>query len=385
MMQPHKYHIRLNSQEKQALRQFKRNGKTERRLADRARIILWTADGVAVDEISTRLGLHRSTVIFWRQRFVAEQAHGRSVRERLCDRPRSGRPVQFTAAQVAQIKAVACEQPAKLELPLSRFSLSEIALWIKQADIVAAISTSTIWRLLHHDAIRPWYYRGWLFPRDPAFVAKASVILDLYQRRWQDQPLGPHDYVLSADEKSALQVLARPHPTLAPGAGQPGRYEFEYIRNGTLAYLAALDVGSGQVFGRTDVTTGIVPFGQLVDLVMQRPPYATAERVFWIVDGGSSHHPSTAPARLQQAYPNIRVVHTPTHASWLNQIEIYFSIVQRKVLTPMDLPDRTAVAERILQFQERYDRTAKPFRWKFTREDLQKRLQALADTKSENL
>jgi len=384
-MQPHKYHIHLDGQEKQALRQLKRNGKTERRLADRARIILWTADWVAVDEISTRLGLHRSTVIFWRQRFVEDQQQGRPVVERLRDRPRSGRPAQFTPAQVAQIKAVACEQPAKLELPLSRFSLGEIALWIQQADIVAAISVSTVWRLLHQDAIRPWYYRGWLFPRDPAFVTKASVILELYQRRWQGQPLGPRDYVLSADEKSALQVLARTHPTLAPAAGQPGRYEFEYVRNGTLAYLAALDVGSGQVFGRIDATTGIVPFGQLVDLVMQRAPYAAAERVFWIVDGGSSHHPSTAPARLQQAYPNIVVVHTPTHASWLNQIELYFSIVQRKVLTPLDLPDRVAVGERILNFQERYDRTAKPFRWKFTRQNLQDRLQALSDTKSDNL
>ena len=251
-MQPHKYHIHLDGQEKQALRQLKRNGKTERRLADRARIILWTADWVAVDEISTRLGLHRSTVIFWRQRFVEDQQQGRPVVERLRDRPRSGRPAQFTPAQVAQIKAVACEQPAKLELPLSRFSLGEIALWIKQADIVAAISVSTIWRLLHQDAIRPWYYRGWLFPRDPAFVAKASVILELYQRRWQDQPLGPHDYVLSADEKSALQVLARPHPTLAPAPGQPGRYEFEYVRNGTLAspsawrhWMSAADRSSG--------------------------------------------------------------------------------------------------------------------------------------------
>jgi hypothetical protein len=216
-------------------------------------------------------------------------------------------------------------------------------------------------------------------------VAQASVILELYQRRWQDQALGPHDYVLSVDEKSALQVLARPHPTLAPAAGQPGRDEFEYVRHGTLAYLAALDVGSGQVFGRIDATTGIVPFGQLVDRVMQRTPYATAERVFGIVDGGASHHPSSAPARLQQAYPNIVVVHTPTHASSLNQIEIYFSIVQRKVLTPLDLPDRVAVAERIVQFQERYDRTAKPFGWKFTRQNLQDRLQALADTKSENL
>ena len=98
-MQPHKYHIHLNGQEKQALRQLKRNGKTERRLADRARIILWTADWVAVDEISTRLGLHRSTVIFWRQRFVEDQQQGRPVVERLRDRPRSGRPVQFTPAR----------------------------------------------------------------------------------------------------------------------------------------------------------------------------------------------------------------------------------------------------------------------------------------------
>ena len=259
-MLPHKYHIRLNGQEKQALRQLKHNGKTERRLAARAPIILWTADWVAVDEINTRLGLHRTTVIFWRQRFVEDQQQGRPVVERLRDRPRSGRPAQCTAAQVAQIKAVACEQPAKLALPLSRFSLSEIALWIEQAAIVATISASTILRLLHQDAIRPWYYRGWLFPRDPDFVAKASVILDLYQRRWHGQPLGPHDYVLSADEKSALQVLARPHPTLPPCAGRPGRCEFEYVRNDTLAYLAALDVGSEQVFGRIDATTGIVPF-----------------------------------------------------------------------------------------------------------------------------
>lgn len=384
-MQPHKYHIHLKGQEKQALRQLKRKGKTERRLADRARIILWTAAWDAVDEISARLGLHRSTVIFWRQRFVEGQQQRRPVVERLQDLPRSGRPPKLTSVQTAQIKAVACEQPAKLGLPLSRFSLNEIALWIKQAEIVPAISASTIWRLLHQDAIRPWHYRSWLFPRDPAFVAKASVILDLYQRLWQNKPLGAQDYVLSADEKSALQVLARRHPTYVPAAGQPGRYEFEYVRNGTLAYLAALDVGSGQVFGRIDATTGIVPFGKLVDQVMQRPPYADAERVFWIVDGGSSHHPSTSPVRLQQAYPNIIVVHTPTHASWLNQIELYFSIVQRKVLTPMDLPDRTAVAERILNFQERYDRTAKPFRWKFTRQDLQNRLQALADTKSDNL
>ena len=302
-MQPHKYRIRLSSEEKQVLRQLTRNGKTERRLADRARIILWTVDQFSVEEIARRLDLHRSTVSNWRQWFLERRQAGKALLECLQDNPRSGRPPTFKAAEIAQIKAVACEQPAKLALPLSRFSVSEIVLWIKQANVVSTISPSTVWRLLHRDAIRPWYYRGWLFPRDPHFLAKASPVLDLYQRIWQGRPLGPNDYVISADEKSAIQVLARLHPTLPPG-----RFEFEYQRNGTLAYLAALDVFTGHVFGRIDTTTGIVPFGKLVDLVMGTAPYTTGARVFWILDGGPSHHPNTTPARLHATYPNLGLV-----------------------------------------------------------------------------
>ncbi len=384
-MQPHKYDIRLSGHEKQALRQLKRKGKTERRLADRARIILWTAAWVAVDAIAERLDIHRDTVITWRRRYTEGRQAKLAVLDCLRDRPRSGRPSQFSATEIAQIKAIACEKPCELNLPLSRFSLAEIVLWIKQAEVVPAISPSSVWRLLHHAAIRPWYYRGWLFPRDPAFVSKAEPILDLYQRCWQDELLGPDDYVISADEKSGLQVLARLHPTLPPGPEQAGRYEFEYVRHGTLAYLAALDVFSGRIFGRIEDTTGIEPFGRLVDQVMRQEPFCSANRVFWIVDGGSSHHPSTSPARLQACYPNIIVVHTPTHASWLNQIEIYFSILQRKALTPMDAAHRPTLTERILCYQEYYNRTAKPFTWKFTRHDLQERLRAISDSTSENL
>jgi transposase len=375
-MTPYKYHIRLRGKDKQILRALKRAGKTERRVADRARITLWTAAHVAVEEIACRLEIHRSTVINWRRWYLERRASGLSVKESLQDQPRSGRPATFTSLEITQIKAVACEQPAKLELPLSRFSLADILGWVLQARIVSQISVSTLWRLLHRDAIRPWYYRAWLFPRDPQFVEKAGPVLDLYQGLWDGNPLGPREYVISADEKSGLQVLARLHPTLPPISGQPGRYEFEYERQGTLAYLAALDVFSGRVFGRVDDTTGIVPFGKLVDLVMEQAPYCTADRVFWIVDGGSSHHPNTSPARLQAAYANITVVHLPTHASWLNQIEIYFSILTRKALTPMDLPHKQNVKERILGFQERYNETARPFCWNFTRDDLLERIKA---------
>ncbi len=155
-MQPHKHIIRLNGDEKQMLRQFIRAGKTERRLADRARIILWTAGCVSIGEIAQRLEIHPHTVINWRRWFLERRQQGLPTIECLRDRPRSGRPPKFKAIEITQIKAVACEQPAKLGLPLSRFSLAEIMIWIKRANIVSDISVSSIWRLLHHDVIRPW-------------------------------------------------------------------------------------------------------------------------------------------------------------------------------------------------------------------------------------
>ncbi len=283
----------------------------------------------------------------------------------------------FPPQEVAAAKAVACERPAVLNLPLSRFSTAEVRQWLLDEAVVASVSNATVWRWLHEDAIRPWFYHSWLFRRDPQFLEKAGPVLDLYHRRWQGQPLGPNDYVLSADEKSQLQVLDRSTATLAPLAGRDGRVEFEYIRAGTVAYLAALDVFGGQVFGRVDTTTGIEPFNELVHLVMQREPYASADRVFWIVDNGGSHHPSTFPSRLRALYPNAVAVMLPLHASWLNQVELYFSILQRKALTPNDLATPAAMAERILGFESRYNRSAQPFHWKFTRADLEERVQRL--------
>jgi len=280
----------------------------------------------------------------------------------------------FPPQQVAQMKAVACERPTQLGLPLSRFSIAEVRSWIVDEQIVEAVSLSTVWRWLHQDALRPWFYRPWLFPRDPHFLEKAGPVIDLYHGLWQGQPLGPGDYVISADEKSQLQALGRPAPTVAPLPGHVGRFEYGYIRGGTIVYLAAFDVFSGRVFGRVDETTGIEPFNKLVHLVMEQEPYAKANRVFWIVDNGPSHHPNTFPSRLHAMYPNAIAVMVPIHASWLNQIELYFTILQRKALKPNDLPTTQALVKRILGFQERYNRTAKPFRWNFTRDALEERM-----------
>ena len=148
------------------------------------------------------------------------------------------------------------------------------------------------------------------------------------------------------------------------------RVEFEYEREGALAYMAAWDVRRAKVFGRCETKSGIVAFSRLVDQVMSMEPYRSAKRVFWIGDNGSSHRGERCVRRLQKAWPNIVPVHLPVHASWLNQIEIYFSVVQRKVLTPNDFCSLKMVENRILQFQERYELMAKPFEWKFTRQDL---------------
>jgi hypothetical protein len=279
---------------------------------------------------------------------------------------------------VAQAKAIACERPSERGEPLGRYSLADIVLIMKREDIVSQISRSTLCRWYREDALRPWRYHYWLFPRDPQFLEKATVVLNLYHGFWQGERLGPYDYILSADEKSQLQILRRDHPIRPPLPGHVGQVEFEYERLGTLTYQAVLDVRRGLVIGQIESSNCIETFNQLVDWVMTQPPYDTARRVFWIVDNGGSHHPSTFPARLASRHERAIAIHLPTHASWLNQIELYFSILQRKALTPRDFSDGDEMAQRILAFEKRFSEQARPFNWKFTADDLRERMKSLS-------
>jgi hypothetical protein len=158
------------------------------------------------------------------------------------------------------------------------------------------------------------------------------------------------------------------------------KVEHEYRRCGAWAYLAAWDVHRARVFGRCESHSNISAFDRLVEQVMIQSPYAETRRVFWIVDNGSSHRGLRSIVRLQSKYPNLTLVHGPVHASWLNQIEVYFSIVQRKVLTPNDFPSLEVLHERLLAFQKHYETIATPFEWKFTRQDLARLLRKLGPT-----
>ncbi len=290
-----------------------------------------------------------------------------------------GASPRFPPLLVATIKALACELPAQREAPLGRYSTTDLVRYIEAQPTAPTVSASTIWRILDQDALKPWQQRSWITPRDPAFAEKAGRVLDLYAGVWMGQPLAPTDCVISADEKTSIQARIRTAPTTPPRPGAPAQVEHEYARGGALAYLAAWDVRRGGAIGRCEATTGIVAFGHLVDQVMAQEPYRAAPRVFWIVDNGSSHRGAAAVQRLQTRYPNLILVHLPTHASWLNQIEVYFSILQRKVLTPNDFPDLAAVEHRLLAFEARYNDTAVPFNWRFTRVALNQRLLQLAD------
>jgi hypothetical protein len=270
----------------------------------------------------------------------------------------------------AEVCALACQLPAATGVPLARWSCPELAAELLTRGLTGTISASSVRRILAENPIKPWQYESWIFMRDPDFAAKATIVLDLYAGTYRGHKLGTDEHLISIDAKPSIQARRRCHRPTPPGPGRPMRVEHEYQRGGALALLAGLDVRTGQVYGACTPTTGIDPFMALVEQIMTRKPYATAKRVFIIVDNGSDHRGNAAITRLTAKHPNAVLIHTPVHASWLNQIEIFFSIIQKKVLTPNDFTDTTELAQTLLAFIDRYNTTARPFDWKFTADDL---------------
>jgi len=356
--------VTLRASERRRLTATAYGRKTPHQDRVRAEIVLAAARGTPNARIAGRLRTSVDTVRTWRGRFADEGMEG------LTDRERSGRPPRFTPLQVAEVTALACQLPAETETPLSRWSCPELAREAVARGVAEALSASTVRRWLARDSLKPWQYRSWIFVRDPEFRPKAARVLDLYARTFDGTPLGDDDYVVSCDEKTSIQARCRCHPTLPPGKARAMRVNHEYGRGGAVAYLAAWDVHRAKVFGRCEPTTGIVPFMNLAAQVMTQEPYASARRVFWVVDNGSSHRGKKAIKRLTTAFPNAVMVHTPVHASWLNQVEIFFSVVQRKVVSPNDFTDLTQVTDRLRAFEDRYNATAQPFQWRFTTTDL---------------
>jgi transposase len=359
---PSPYLIVLSDEEEAVLAARARSVRSEYRDRLRAQIVLAAAAGKTNAAIAVEVGAHLDTVRKWRRRFAAGRLDG------LKDAPRSGRPPVFTAADRAEVIALACALPAESGVPLPKWSCPELARELAIRCQIAA-SASTIRRWLAGDALKPWQHRSWISVRDPAFAVKAARVPGLYAGIWDGAPLGANDYVICADEKTSIQARCRCHPTLPPGKARAMRVEHDYKRGGALAYLAAWDVRRGRVTGRCEHATGITPFSRLVRQVMTAEPYASANRVFWIAGNGSSHRGTASIKRMTRAWPNAYLIHLPAHASWLDQAEIYFSVVQRKVISPNDFTDLGQIRDRLAAFETRYNAIATPFNWKFTRAD----------------
>ena len=290
----------------------------------------------------------------------------------------------FPPSVITEVKAVACDNARARSEGLSYYSIRDLAEVVMKLLSLPTLAPSTVWGILDKDAIKPWQYKQWIFPRDPEFADRANIVLDLYQRIYEGKPLGERDFVFSGDEKPGLLLRTRCHPSVLPSSGKPGLEEFEYRRHGTATLLALLNIFSGQVFHQTVAKSGVDPFMALVRLVVEQEPYRSAERLFFVIDNGGAHHRNTFQARLNETfprsdYPEMIAVHLPKHASWINQVELFFSIVARKALPHLQCRKRSEMVDHLNRFIARHNESPRPFNWRFTKTDLEERMKKWPD------
>jgi transposase len=312
----------------------------------RARIVLAAADGYPNTQIAARVGTSVNTVRKWRHRFAVAGLAG------LADAPRSGRPRVYGPQVRLAIVATATGTPPAVE---STWSHRAIAGHLPEP--VRGISASQVGRILADLDLKPHRIRGWLTRRaDPRFYARATDICSLYR----NPP--PGAVVLSLDEKTAMQARSRRHPGTPPAPGRPARQEFEYVRHGTASIMAALEVRTGEVLCRDITRNNAATFTAFLNFLDQHIDPALP--IHAVLDNGSSHTAKLTKTWLA-AHPRWTVHWTPPHASWLNMVELFFSILTRRVLRHGDFPSRDDLINKITNFIIDYNDTAKPYRWTY--------------------
>lgn len=314
-------------------------------MAKRARIILLAAEGVSNREIGELVDLHYNQVGLWRQRYLEFGLAG------LEDVERSGRPCVYDHDDVLLLVKLVTEEP-----PAGATRWTMDALAAQMATHGVGISASQCWRICRALDLKPWQVQSWMTSHDPDFWEKAGDVCGLY--------LNPPEnaVVWSVDEKSGMQARSRINPTKPAVPGAPVRQEFEYRRNGTAVLFAGLDVHDGGVASWvTDSTRSENFVDFLGDLVGQTPEGLD---LHCIVDNLSTHKTDQVSDFLA-AHPHVYLHFTPTHASWLNQVELFFSILERRLLRRGEFDSVDQLAERVIAFIKDYNRRAAPFRWTY--------------------
>jgi transposase len=345
--------IMLDDEMRTELQRRARAGTCPQREAQRARIILLAAEGVSSRRISREVGMHESHVAMWRQRFLADGLDG------LNDAERSGRPVTYGHDDRVKMAALACLQ-RDADDPVATWTYAELAEECHRHGI--PVSESQLWRILDGLDIRPHKVKGWLNRRDdPEFWDRVQDVCGLYLN-------GPENaIVVSVDEKTGIQAKERVAATVPAGPGRPGRYEFEYRRHGTVSLLAAMDVHSGEVLG-TDIARN--DSATFIDFLEQIDRDVAPSLVIHLVMDNGSSHTSKETKRWLAAHPRFVAHYTPKHASWVNMVELFFSITTRKVLKRGNFTSRDDLVSKLMRYIVSYNETAKPFAWTYSGQPL---------------
>ena len=359
------YRVQVTEDEKKLLQQQAIARKTGQSKAKRAKIILTSVKNPAWTDaqVAQTVGCSPALVRKWRKRW----SQTRSLEEA----PRPGRPRMFQAIVRAQVTAIACSKPTDFDIPLARWSYSDIATQLITLGIVVSIATSTVWRWLKTEQIKPWRIHAWMHRIDDNFVAKATPVLKLYAQAKFLLTAG--FWVVCVDEKTSIQAREGLHPNRAAAVKQPVHFAARYARKGATHLFAALSVAEGLIYGCCRPTKTFLDFQAFVlEVLIPEAIRRGVRHIYLILDNGSTHAPKQLQAWLNQKQKEegwsftVEVVWLPKYASWLDQIEIWFSILQRKLLTPNDFPDLKTLQQRITNFIVRHNESAKPIKWSYT-------------------
>lgn len=324
-----------------ALESIVRGPTSAQRDVKRARIVLLAAEGKRNEQIQATLNLSKPVVIKWRRRFAFQRRAG------LVDAPGRGRKPKYDAVIRHRIAATACSTPP--ESVGTHWSVRTLAHHL-------GVSATVVQSVLSAESIQPHRFRYGKHSLDPEFEPKMLAVVGLYLHPPQNA------VVLSVDEKTSIQALDRTQPRLPLKPHQIEPLSHEYKRNGTASLLAALEVHSGRICGETirrNDSETFIPF-------LRRLLHAYPDKeLYVIVDNGSAHKSKKTRAWVAKQ-KRLQLAYTPTHASWLNQIEIWFGILTRKVIRRGIFTSRQELVARIMSFIESYNRQARPFEWTYS-------------------
>jgi transposase len=406
MALPFAISINVSAKQRAELEQITRRHKSPQQIALRARIILLAAEGQTNQNIADTLDISRPSVSEWRSRWAeaagainaAEAADRKDdfealIMDTLSDKPRSGAPAEFTAEQVCQIIAVSRENPLASQHPVSHWAPAILQAEVIKRGIVTDISARTVGRIFEDADLAPHQLRYWEYPdttENPQFQQEVREVCQTYAQAPALAEQGGH--TLSVDEKTAIQALGAPYPTLPMQPHRPERQEFTYTRHGTLALIAGLDVVTGHVLASIGPTRTEDDFLEHIKNSVARDPLAewvfvsdqlnthkseslvefVAQECQLNIDlgvkgvSGILESMETRAAFLRNSEHRIHFVYTPKHASWLNQIEIWFSILVRRLLKRLRCDSLAELKQHLSNFVSYFNKTlAKPFKWTY--------------------